>query len=79
MQTPAGLLGSEKACLLHTRCCIQRVPNSAHGRRAPSAAKDMCCVASKETGPSSPVGQQNFSGSGELRRHLSVLFCNCKY
>lgn len=78
MQTPAGLPGSEKACSLHTKCCIKRVPSLTHGRRAPSAAKDMCCVASKETGPSSPVGQQGCSGSEELRRHLPVLFCNCQ-
>lgn len=66
----------EGSCLLSTKCCIQGVPPSTHSRRAPSAAKDVCYAASRETGPSSPVGQQGFTGRGfreAICLHCSVI------
>lgn len=66
----------EEASLLHAKSCTQRAPSFTRGRRAPSAAKELCCPASKETGPSVVVGEQDDSGSRDMRRCLPVLFCN---
>lgn len=66
----------EEASLLHAKGCTQKAPSSMRGRRAPSAAKELCCPASKETGPSVLVGEQGESGSRDMRRCLPVLFCN---